>query len=191
MDAKIRKSRILSFGNVILLLRCFNSQRLMAENWRTPWIKGTGQESEITPIFENLHISSLAEARKSNGEYHSVNMCDNSNHQENEHQFPVGEIVSMYGVYDSSLSLQKKLWTDGVKKTVELLKRKVPLLVHCHAGIHRSTLVSSAALTLTYPNEFPDLDSAHEFVLTKRIIGWKKEDTFRLMESIVDELRTF
>ena len=71
----------------------------------------------------------------------------------------------------------------------ENLKDEQPLIVHCYAGIHRSTLVSSAALTLAYPNEFESLESAHKFVLSKRIIGWKKEDTFRLMETLVEDLR--
>ena len=72
---------------------------------------------------------------------------------------------------------------------VRVPKNEQPLIVHCYAGIHRSTLVSSAALTLAYPNEFESLESAHKFVLSKRIIGWKKEDTFRLMETLVEDLR--
>ena len=84
---------------------------------------------------------------------------------------------------------QIKNWRNGVIAAVKHLKNGEPLLVHCYAGIHRSTLVSSAALTLAYPSEFPDLETAHDFVLSKRIIGWKKEDTFNLMKGIVEDLR--
>lgn len=162
----------------------------MANNWTTAWIKGTGQESEITPVFKSLHISSLAQARLSNNQYHTVNMCDESNHQGGEHHFPVGEIVSFYGRLNiGAKEEQIRNWKNGVIATAKILKNGEPLLVHCYAGIHRSTLVSSAALTLTYPSEFPDLETAHNFVLSKRIIGWKKEDTFNLMEGIVEDLR--
>jgi len=162
----------------------------MANNWTTAWIKGTGQESEITPVFKSLHISSLAQARLSNNQYHTVNMCDESNHQEREHHFPVGEIVSFYGQWnEGTKEKQIRNWRNGVIAAVKHLKNGEPLLVHCYAGIHRSTLVSSAALTLAYPSEFPDLETAHDFVLTKRIIGWKKEDTFNLMKEIVEDFR--
>lgn len=161
----------------------------MADNWTTAWVKGTGQETQITPVFKTLHISSLEMARQSNGEFHTVNMCDNTNNQPNENHYPVGEIVSFYGRFEANREHQIRNWKKGVMKTVEILKAGKPLLVHCHAGIHRSTLVSSAALTLAYPNQFKDLETAHKFVLSKRIIGWKKEDTFRLMEEIVEDLR--
>lgn len=161
----------------------------MADNWTTAWVKGTGQETQITPVFKTLHISSLEVARHSEGRFHTVNMCDYTNNQPNENHFPVGEIVSYYGNYDANLEKQIENWKQGVLKTVEILKDEQPLIVHCYAGIHRSTLVSSAALTLAYPNEFESLESAHKFVLSKRIIGWKKEDTFRLMETLVEDLR--
>jgi len=162
----------------------------MANNWTTAWIKGTGQEFEITPVIENIYISSLSEARKSNNEYHTVNMCDDSNNQKNENHFPVGEIVSHYGLWANSKALQIKNWRAGVEKTVELVKQGKKVLIHCHAGIHRSTLVTSASLTILYPSRFPTLAKAHEFVLSKRVIGWKKEDTFKLMEQIVSDIKT-
>jgi len=161
----------------------------MAYNWQTSWVKGTGQETEITPVFKTLHISSLEEARNSEGKFYTVNMCDYTNNQPNENQFPVGEIVHYYGTQDANLERQIENWQNGVLKTVEILREEKPLIVHCYAGIHRSTLVSSAALTLAYPNEFENLETAHDFVLSKRVIGWKKEDTFRLMEGIVEDLR--
>ena len=162
----------------------------MGNNWTTAWIKGTGQESEITHIIDDIYISSLSEARKSNDEYHTVNMCDDSNYQENENHYPVGEIVSYYGVYGKNLESQINNWRAGVEKTVELVKQNKKVLIHCHAGIHRSTLVTSASLTILFPSQFPTLAEAHEFVLSKRIIGWKKEDTFKLMEQIVSDIKS-
>ena len=114
-------------------------------------------------------------------------MCDESNNKENQSQFPVGEVTAYYGEHNTQ---QKENWESAVRHSVRLLKTEIPFAVHCFAGIHRSTLVSSAALTLAFPEIFPTLEVAHNHTLSQRIIGWKKKDTFAMMESIVKSLRT-
>lgn len=156
--------------------------------WKTAWVRGTGQEKEMTWIYDNLHISSLDVARNADlhNIYYTINMCDESNYQKQQSHFPVGEITSFYGEHESQ---QKDNWKSAVRHAVRMLKTDIPFTVHCYAGIHRSTLVSSAALTLAFPEKFPTLESAHEHTLTRRIIGWKKEDTFKMMKVIVESMR--
>ena len=160
----------------------------MAE-WTTAWINGTGQENEMTWVYDNLHVCSLSVARNASEHNinYTVNMCDESNYQNNQAHFPVGEITAFYREHESQ---QKQNWKQAVIHIVRMLKTETPFAVHCYAGIHRSTLVTSAGLTLAFPEKFPTLESAHAHTLSRRLIGWKKQDTFNMMEKIVESLRT-
>jgi len=155
---------------------------------RSPTYKNPSwrEMTEMTHILGPLHICSLEVARTANHKHsitHSVNMCDTPNKELNEAHFPVGEVVTMM------VTGEDNNWRSAIRHGVALMKGGRAFVVHCHAGIHRSTLVSSAILTLTYPSQFPTLKEAHRWVLSHRTIGWKKPDTFAMMEDFVDELR--
>ncbi len=154
------------------------------EGFTTKFHRGSNQGNELTHIVDNLHICSLHVARKYDySDYHSINLTDDTSFQEYESHLPVGEIVSYMdkGEIDN--------WKTAIEYGISLAKSNKPFIIHCHAGIHRSTLVSSAVLTLSNPDRFPNLLDAHRFVLSKRTIGWKKKDTFEMMEKIVADMR--
>ena len=168
----------------------------MLDKWHSTYDKKTGegfttdfdrynnQGKELTHIIDNLHICSLRIAKDmDNKEYHSINLTDDSSYQKYEAHFPVGEIVSLMD------NEEIDNWKTAIEYGVSFAKSSKPFIIHCHAGIHRSTLVSSAVLTLSNPDRFPTLLDAHRFVLSKRTIGWKKQDTFEMMEKIVADMR--
>jgi hypothetical protein len=154
------------------------------EGFTTEFDLYSNQGNELTHIIDNLHICSLRTAKdEANKDYHSINLTDDTSFQQYEAHFPVGEIVSWMadGEIDN--------WKTAIEYGVSLAKSSKPFIIHCHAGIHRSTLVSSAVLTLSNPDRFPTLLDAHRFVLSKRTIGWKKQDTFEMMKKLVADMR--
>ena len=154
------------------------------EGFTTEFDFSNNQSNELTHIVDNLHICSLRVAKEKNhGNHYSINLTDKSSYQKYQAHLPVGEIVSMMDEREIDN------WKTAIEHGISLLKSTKPFIIHCHAGIHRSTLVSSAVLTLTYPDRFPTLLHAHRFVLSKRTIGWKKKDTFEMMEKIVADMR--
>tara|TARA_R110000824_G_scaffold284189_1_gene472483 strand:+ start:2533 stop:3132 length:600 start_codon:yes stop_codon:yes gene_type:complete len=154
------------------------------EGFTTDFDLKNNQGKELTHVFENLHICSLRIAKENSyNDYYSINLTDESSYQKYQAHLPVGEIVSMMDREEI------KNWKTAIEYGISLAKSNKPFIIHCHAGIHRSTLVSSAVLTLTYPDRFPTLLDAHRFVLSKRTIGWKKQDTFEMMEKIVADMR--
>tara|TARA_R110002020_G_scaffold469971_1_gene695382 strand:+ start:278 stop:880 length:603 start_codon:yes stop_codon:yes gene_type:complete len=154
------------------------------EGFTTEFDFSNNQSNELTHIVDNLHICSLHVAKKYDcHDYYSINLTDKTSFQQHEAHLPVGEIVHF--MEDGEI----KNWKTAIEYGISLAKSNKPFIIHCHAGIHRSTLVSSAVLTLSNPDRFPTLLDAHRFVLSKRTIGWKKKDTFEMMEKIVADMR--
>tara|TARA_R110000824_G_scaffold141160_1_gene307610 strand:+ start:505 stop:1098 length:594 start_codon:yes stop_codon:yes gene_type:complete len=159
--------------------------RETGQGFTTEFDYKSNQGNELTHIIDNLHICSLHVAKQAdNKEYYSINLTDDTSFQQYEAHLPVGEIVSCMDKEEIDN------WKTAIEYGISLAKSDKPFIIHCHAGIHRSTLVSSAVLTISNPDKFPTLLDAHCFVLSKRTIGWKKRDTFKMMENIVAGMKT-